>query len=136
MTNPLSQLIVTQSFGARPEYYKQFSLAGHAGIDFRTKGLGNGFWNNLMGYQPCFAVTDGQLQVLYGDNGYGNHIYLNTKYGTFLYAHLKNARGHTGKQVKEGEIIGITGNSGNSSGSHLHLGFKPANPNLDRKSVV
>ena len=118
---PLKELIITQPFGVRSEYY---GLGGHPGVDFRTKGLGNGFWNNLMGYQPCFAVADGKLKVFYGNKGYGNHIYLDTPQGSFLYAHLKNARGFTGLSVKEGDIIGITGNTGNSTAAHLHFGYK------------
>lgn len=130
MVKPLSELTITQPFGARPEYY---GLGGHPGVDFRTKytNPNNSWWNNLMGYQPCYAIEDGQCVATYNKTGYGTHIWLNDKY---LYAHLKNAKSNeTAKvigdklfyQVKKGDIIGITGNTGNSTAAHLHFGYRP-----------
>jgi hypothetical protein len=48
----------------------------------------------------------------------------NGQYQT-IYAHLTKATVPHGTQVAEGQQIGISGNTGNSSGPHLHLGVKP-----------
>ena len=137
MKKPLIKLIVTQPFGVRPEYY---GLGGHPGVDFRTKSIdpNNSWWNNFMGWQPIYVVENGICAVTYDKKGYGTHIWLtNTPTGNhYLYAHLKNARPLAPDRVilggpilkfkaYEGEIIGITNNTGNSTGSHLHFGYKP-----------
>ena len=141
MGKPLDKLIVTQNFGAHSEYYSQFGFAGHEGVDFKTKGLGlTSWWNELNGWQTAKAVEDGVCFAQYGHPYYGTYVDLINNRGTFRYAHLKNVRPPSpdsvipGKdlvfKVKEGDSIGITGKSGNTSGPHLHFMFKPLNPNF------
>lgn len=138
MYNPLNILVITQPFGARPEYYAQFGLKGHEGVDFKTKGIGGSFWNNLMGYQLALAVRDGICTAHYGHPYYGTYVELIDNEGNlFKYCHLKNARPPSPEstipskdlmyRVRAGEVLGITGNSGNSIGAHLHLMFRPKN---------
>ncbi len=54
--------------------------------------------------------------------GYGNHIILSHPNGTqTLYAHLSKISVSVGQQISDGEVIGNTGNSGRSTGPHLHF---------------
>lgn len=124
---PLDKIIITQPFGARPEYYAQWGYKGHEGIDLKTKNLGTsqGFFSNLMGWQKAYAVCDGTVEVRYDKTGYGTHILLTGDEGRWLYAHLKNARCVTGQKVKAGDVIAVTGNTGNTQGAHLHLSYRP-----------
>ena len=50
---------------------------------------------------------------------------------TTLYAHMRSVATSAGKYVKQGELIGYVGSTGNSTGNHLHLEMKingvPAN---------
>ena len=64
-----------------------------------------------------------------GINSYGNYIQLKHSDGYYtLYAHLKKGlKLKKGDVVKEGSVIGTMGNSGNSTGTHLH--FEVRNPN-------
>ena len=64
-----------------------------------------------------------------GVNSYGNYIQLKHSDGYYtLYAHLKKGlKLKKGDVVKEGSVIGTMGNSGNSTGTHLH--FEVRNPN-------
>ena len=141
---PLEKLVVTQSFGANPAYYGQFGLRGHEGTDFRTKNLGTsqGFWGNLMGWQKIYAVASGDCTARYNHPQYGTYIDLVSNGNLYRYAHLKNVRPPDGMVVKvmnnvlqfkakEGDVIGITGNSGNSSAPHLHFSYRPANFNIN-----
>lgn len=128
MRYPLDSLQVTQPFGVNPENYAQFGLKGHEGVDLKTR-FGKpsiSFWNDLMGWRPVYAVCNGVVIVLYDLKKYGTHIYLTDAQGNrYLYAHLKNARCATGQTVKEGDIIAVSDNSGNTTGAHLHFGYRP-----------
>lgn len=84
---------------------------------------------------PCFAALEGEVvrkyvwngKVTRGDtNSYGNFIIIrhtdyNGKRLETLYAHLSAMSVNVGDHVKEGDIIGNTGNSGNTTGPHLHF---------------
>jgi TP901 family phage tail tape measure protein len=93
---------------------------------------------------PVFAVGDGVITRSYdipgplasdsyrGDGPYGSYgkvMYLKTDAGPeVLYAHLSDRNYEEGQRVTGGTIIGRSGNTGNSSGPHLHFGAKGASP--------
>jgi murein DD-endopeptidase MepM/ murein hydrolase activator NlpD len=53
--------------------------------------------------------------------GYGNHVVIDHGFGyQTLYAHMKNLIVRKGQSVKRGEVIGYVGNTGASTGPHLH----------------
>lgn len=102
---------------------------GHMGMDFST-GLQTGI--------PVVAPADGIIIYSYNggcdNNGYsscgfpwggGNNTLLLTKKDNTIYAmpfyHLTSATKSVGTRVKQGEIIGYSGNSGNSTGPHTHV---------------
>lgn len=56
------------------------------------------------------------------DNGFGNYIVIEDVKGyTSKYAHLDERLVSRGDEVSEGDIIGLSGNTGTSTGSHLHI---------------
>ncbi len=55
-----------------------------------------------------------------GSPSYGNAVFLNSGKQDHIFAHLRNFTVAPGQRVKAGEIIGYSGNTGNSSGPHLH----------------
>ena len=82
---------------------------------------------------PVVATADGMVAFSGLDRGYGRTIVLKHGYGLKTrYAHLKRILVKKGQFVKRGEIIGLVGNSGRSTGSHLHyevhLYGVPVNP--------
>jgi hypothetical protein len=109
----------------------------HSGMDIRTyekEGL------------PVYAVADGYIsRIKYASNGYGKAIYINHPNGyTSVYGHLQRAEGEIATYIKKyqyeverfdfdhfpgvdrikvakGQIIGWSGNSGGSTGPHLHF---------------
>ena len=104
---------VTQYFGGNPHIYKQFGLAGHNGIDYGAS----------VGTKIKAAEEGRVIKVGSDANGYGNYVKLghdNRRYQT-LYAHLSSYSVSQGRNVKRGEIIGYTGNTGFSTGPHLHF---------------
>lgn len=72
---------------------------------------------------PVYAVDAGTvLTAGWSDNGYGYHIVIDhgIDYIT-LYAHLREYFVKSGDIVKKGDIIGLVGSTGNSTGPHLHF---------------
>ena len=65
---------------------------------------------------PAVGNADGQFNF-----GYGNQVLIDHGFGyKTRYAHLKTIGVAEGMKIKRGECIGISGNSGRSSGPHLH----------------
>lgn len=69
-----------------------------------------------------FATGDGTVEdVIITRRGYGKHIVLNHGYGyKTLYGHMSKIMVKQGQKVKRGDVIGLVGNTGVSTGSHLH----------------
>ncbi len=105
---------VTQWYGENPAYYAQFGVAGHNGIDF---GLVTG--------TPLRAACEGRVTRVRKDStGYGWHVIVNHGWGQTLYAHMSRIDVVEQQDVQEGEVLGLSGNTGNSTGPHLHFGLR------------
>jgi len=82
----------------------------HAGIDI----LAN--WRT-----PVHVTGNGKVQFVGYRGGYGLCVQVDHGFGyTTLYAHLSKALVRKGQTLKRGELIAKTGNSGLSTGPHLH----------------
>jgi hypothetical protein len=107
---------LTQGFGENPQNYAKFGLAGHNGIDL---GVSIG---TMIG-----AAEEGKvIRAKWDTTGYGNYVKLqhnDTLYGNYytLYAHLNSYTVSVGQTVYKGQTIGYSGNTGNSTGPHLHF---------------
>lgn len=131
MRYPVDVIYITQKFGENPGVYKQFGMAGHNGIDFRTRFVSNA----LSGKVETKAALKGTVLETgdQGTKGYGKFIRLRHEGSSqTIYGHLSEIRVHNGEEVEEGQVIGITGWSGfcipaNSRGAHLHFGYRPDN---------
>lgn len=121
---------ISQRFGARPEVYAAWNLKGHEGVDF-----------NCPTGTPILAAADGivaKVKLEEGEvktNPYG--IYLKIRHNGYetAYCHLSQILVTFGQQVKAGDVIGLSGNTGNvwpvptsaadnTSGAHLHFGLR------------
>jgi murein DD-endopeptidase MepM/ murein hydrolase activator NlpD len=97
------------SFGMRLHpILKKYKM--HNGIDINTN-IGT----------PVYAPGDGKVVFVGRKPGYGLMMEVDHGFGyTTVYAHLSKSLIKPGKQVKRGDMIAKTGNSGLSSGPHLH----------------
>lgn len=118
---PISDLVldISQLWGENPDFYSQFmydgvALLGHNGIDFMTP------MRTLL-----FAVDDGVVaRAEFEAGGFGNFVLLRHAWGESIYAHL-DANGVTpGQVVSRGQFVGFSGNSGASTGPHLHFALR------------
>ncbi|MDO0926143.1 M23 family metallopeptidase [Streptomyces sp. TG1A-8] len=90
-------------------------MSVHTGIDFPVS-----YGTTVM------AATDGTVTTKW-NSAYGNMMIVTAKDGTQTwYCHLSNYRVPSGTIVKAGEPIAYSGNSGNSTGPHLHFEVRPA----------
>lgn len=82
---------------------------------------------------PVYATGDGKITAATWHSGYGQHIDISHGYGyTTRYAHLSKLAVKPGQAVKRGDLIGYSGNTGKSTGPHLHYEVRlhdvPQNP--------
>ena len=82
---------------------------------------------------PVYATGDGKVTDAGWNQGYGNSIDINHGYDYLTrYAHLSKIMVKKGQDIKRGDLIGLVGNTGKSTGPHLHyeVRFKgtPQNP--------
>ena len=113
---------ISSTFGYRSDPFSGRSTM-HKGVDFAMKP-GN----------PIYATGDGVVESVSMEFfGYGNSVLIDHGFGyKTRYAHLKTIGVAEGMQIKRGECIGESGNSGKSSGPHLHYEViykgRPVNP--------
>lgn len=113
---------LTQGFGQHPEWYAVFGLKGHNGIDYATP----------TGTKLFSSINGTVIENAYDKGGYGNYIKIENDYCGVIYAHMKTLSPlKVGSNVKAGDVVGISGNTGNSTGSHLHFGVFPKPRNRD-----
>ncbi len=101
---------VASGFGFRIHpIYKVSKM--HAGMDFSAP-VGT----------DIFSTGDGKvIQVINARSGYGKHVVIDHGFGyRTLYAHMSAIDVKRGQKVKRGDVIGKIGNTGTSSGPHLH----------------
>jgi hypothetical protein len=75
------------------------------------------------------SVADGVVDRVYDGTGLiGKGLSVQMPDGTrAIYGHMNEVKAHVGDKVSAGEIVGLSGNTGNSTGPHLHFGLKDAN---------
>lgn len=113
---------ISDDFGIRTDpFNKQRTM--HQGVDFTgPRGV------------PIYATGDGVvIEAGYSFNGYGNQIIIDHGFGyKTRYAHLDQVDTEQYSKVKRGQVIGTLGNTGKSTGPHLHyevlLRNKPIDP--------
>ena len=118
---PLSKVIITQSFGMT-DFAKTttaYNGNGHNGVDFGTS-IGT----------PIFAAQDGVIagtgntDIVCPGASYGKWVFINHPNGlSTLYGHLSLVKVSKGDHVSVGDVIGYSGNTGFSTGPHLHFGL-------------
>lgn len=113
---------LSSDFGMRIDPVTK-TLTFHYGLDFASEpGLN------------VYATGDGIVDfVKISNGGYGNVIVIDHGYGyTSRYAHLQKIFVYPGQKVHRGQVIALLGNSGKSTGPHLHYGInylgRPVNP--------
>lgn len=86
---------------------------------------------------PIYATGDGVVSFAGRQSGYGNLVKINHELGTETrYGHLSRIRVKPGQRVSQGDQIGDMGNTGRSTGSHLHYEVRMNGRAVDPMSFI
>lgn len=106
---PVKNPRITSHFGYRRSPYSR-RIEFHHGMDMAT------YYG-----APVYAAHEGKVTFAGWRAGYGRTVVISNRFGfTTLYGHASQLLVKTGETVKKGQVIANVGNSGRSTGSHLH----------------
>lgn len=119
--DPAARAFISSGFGYRADPFTG-GAAFHAGLDFKGP-IG----------APIYAAARGRVSFAGIRQGYGNCIEISHGNGLMTrYAHMSGYRAQLGQDVAAGQVIGLIGSTGRSTGPHLHfevrLNDQPLNP--------
>ena len=119
---------ITQHFSEEPdaethllEAYRAYGVKAHDGVDFAVPPA-----------TEIISVDDGEVTEI-PDHAvaYGVTIVVQHNWGKSYYGHLSSQKVKPGDRIKKGDIVGLSGNTGLSTGPHLHFGIELNNPDLN-----
>jgi murein DD-endopeptidase MepM/ murein hydrolase activator NlpD len=100
---------MTSGFGIRRDPFRH-TIAMHAGVDFKSD------LNSAV-----YATADGKVNIAGWEGAYGRMVEIVHDNGVATrYAHLNSITVAVGDRVKRGDMVGRLGNTGRSTGPHLH----------------
>ncbi|MEH7381745.1 M23 family metallopeptidase [Bacillus sp. JJ1533] len=84
------------------------------------------------------SLKEGVVEKIYtGEGSLGKGISIRFEDGTTgIYGHLNEVKVKVGEHVNAGEVIGLSGNTGNSTGSHLHFALKENGEYVDPAPIA
>lgn len=111
---PTKSKVINLSYGVRGTHW---AAGYHTGTDFDAS-TGTSLYATKGGVVRFAGYSGGE------GTAYGNHIiitsYYNGKFVRHLYAHMSSFAVKSGQRVKDGQYLGRSGNTGNTTGPHLH----------------
>lgn len=114
---------VTSEYGTREE--TEIVSAEHYGIDL---GVVEG--------TTIVAAMAGTVTVVSDEGEYGTHVKIVNNDVTTIYAHCSKILVQQGKQVKIGQKIALSGNTGKTTGPHLHFEIRRENRTVDPALIL
>ena len=108
---PLKDVSVTSSYGQRKDPFTGKRVV-HSGLDLKA--------NN----EPVMAMFDGTVEDIGSDSRSGKYVIIRHGIYTVSYCHLSKVIVPKGDPVLAGDVIGISGSTGRSTGPHLHITAK------------
>ncbi|MCT4552614.1 MAG: peptidoglycan DD-metalloendopeptidase family protein [Alphaproteobacteria bacterium] len=114
---PLKRMSISSKFGVRNDPFNEVKKGMHKGIDYRGK-IGD----------PIYSTGSGKVLKARDRHGYGLSVEIDYGLGFVgIFAHLNKINVKEGDFVEVGDVIGELGNTGRSTGPHLHYELKYKN---------
>ncbi len=114
---PLKNIFITQLFGYTSDSGRLYRSGTHSGVDFRapigteTYALGNGT-----------VVGTGDTDIYCKGASFGKWVFIKYDNGlSSTYGHLSVIYAKSGDRVKTGDLVALSGNTGHTTGPHLHV---------------
>lgn len=108
---PVDSRYITSTVGGR-QSPGGIGSTNHKGTDIGRVGYTS----------PIYAAKAGTVIVSQYSSSYGNYVVISHGSGnTTLYGHMSSRKVEVGQYVNQGDVIGITGSTGHSTGPHLHF---------------
>ena len=120
---PLDTLIITSPYGYRIDPFTR-KRRMHSGMDFRASS------------DNVYAMMPGKVLKVGNDKVSGNYVTLQHGSITVSYCHLSRVLKNKNDIVAVGEVVGVTGNTGRSTGEHLHLTCKIKGRAIDPSLIL
>jgi murein DD-endopeptidase MepM/ murein hydrolase activator NlpD len=126
---PTANPYITSKYGLRNIGYYGYRKF-HYGTDFRAY-CGT----------PIYASASGKVQWAKWNGGFGNHVlidhgWVNGNVLTTSYAHFSKFKVSSGQQVRQGDLLGYSGSTGNSAACHLHYEVHVNGKTVDPMSLL
>ena len=114
---------ITSRYGTREP--TEIISANHKGIDI---GANTG--------TPIYASIDGSVTLVSNKGDYGVHVKIKNDDILTIYAHCSKILVKEGDRIKKGDKIALVGNTGNSTGPHLHFEVRRDNRTVNPEYIV
>jgi murein DD-endopeptidase MepM/ murein hydrolase activator NlpD len=112
---------ITSGYGERRDPFHPGQHQQHHGVDIAADPG-----------SPIFSAKNGRVTFAGDRGGYGSVVEVTHGDGTVaIYAHMSNIKAKNGDFVRAGETLGEVGNTGRSTGPHLHFEFRSHNRPVD-----
>ncbi len=116
---PIASTRITQHFGYTAAAKYLYASGKHSGTDFAAQ-----VGTPVVSVAPGIVEATGDTDIACRGASYGKYVYVKHKNGlSTLYAHLSRISVAQGQEVGAQELLGYSGNTGYSTGPHLHLGL-------------
>lgn len=114
---------VTSRYGKREA--TEIVSENHYGIDI---GVNEG--------TTVYAAMEGKVSLISNEGEYGTHIKIENKDVTTIYAHCSKILVKQGATIKRGQKIALSGNTGRTTGPHLHFEIRRENRTVDPELIL
>ena len=115
---PLKEITITSPYGRRKDPFIG-KRSNHKGLDLRANG------------EEVYAMMHGEVVKVSSDKRSGNYVTIRHGDYTVSYCHLSKILVKKGAQVLPGQVVAISGNTGRSTGPHLHITAKYGKKHID-----
>ena len=114
---------VTSGYGPRTP--TDIISANHAGLDI---GANEG--------KEIVAAMEGTVELVSSYGDYGNHVKITNGEVSTMYAHCKDIYVNQGDYISQGQVIATVGNTGRTTGPHLHFEIARSGRTVDPQAII
>ena len=120
---PSKNITVNSPIGKRHDPFTG-TWKQHNGIDLRAR------------YEEVMSMFDGKILKVGEDRTSGKYIVLQHGNYTISYCHMSKIFVYAGQEITAGDFVGVSGNTGRSTGPHLHLTLKKDGKIIDPSCLL